>query len=188
MLEGLAPPDALVEKRYERTHDGVVISGGVDSLRVVRQGKVQLLRDWKSTKDLPKYSSPYSNHLKQVNVYRWLLDLDPKTVEIEVVYVSMEGVKILRLKKGGETRTGRKIPEQVWPDEKVEEFLSERLALLAREDLLPYSDVPAADLWNCDYCPIRDLCHRKGYQENLARMRAGVEEGRVPPRQKEVKR
>lgn len=186
VMEQAAAPGAITEERYARDFEGVRISGGVDWYRLMKakNGRV-LLRDFKSTNELPKYNSPYSSHRQQINLYRWLLDLDPAETDMEIVYISMEGVKIIPLSAGGETRTGRKKANHVWEDDECENFIRERLALLNREQLLPYRLVPEEDLWLCEsYCEVKTICYRKAYQEQA---RATDTEGRVPPRQRAKK-
>jgi len=191
VVQGDATPDAVVEERYARDFEGTRISGGIDWHRLMKakNGKT-LLRDYKSTNELPKYFSAYTSHRQQLNLYRWLLDLDPEETEMEVVYISMDGVKIIPLSAGGETRTGRKKANQVWDDDQVEEFLRERIALLKHEPILPYRLVPEEDLWMCaEYCEVRELCYRKAYQEQAKRLgRSDEPEGRVPPRERTKKK
>lgn len=190
IVQNDAAPEAVVEERYARDFEGTRISGGIDWHRLmkVKNGKT-LLRDFKSVNELPKYNSAYTSHRQQLNLYRWLLDLDPAETELEVVYISMDGVKIIPLSAGGETRTGRKKPNQVWTDDEVEDFIRERLRLLQfpifNDDPLPYRLVPEEDLWMCaEYCEVRELCYRKAWQEKA---RSGSPEGRVPPRERSKK-
>lgn len=183
MMENAKTPGATVEQRIERVFEGTTISGQIDWFKVMKakNGKT-LLRDYKSTDDLPRFNTAYSSHRQQVNLYRWLLDLDPEETELEIVYISMNGVKIIPLSAGGETRTGRKKPVHVWTDDQVEDFIRERLRLLDRPEPLPYKQVPDEDLWLCEsYCEVKDLCYRRAYQE-IARSKDA--EGRVPPRQR----
>jgi len=153
--------DAITEERVQRDHRGIIITGAPDSLRLRfrgRTGERHLLRDWKSAKSLPKWDNPYTNHQQQVNLYRWLLKLEPEETDMEVVYVSMEGVKILKVK-----------PSQVWTDADVEAFLDRRLLVLnsQRESGRPvaYYSVDEDDLWQCEYCPVRQVCYRKAAGE-----------------------
>lgn len=185
LMQDSATPGAIVEERYTREFEGVVISGGVDWYRVMKakNGRT-LLRDYKSTNELPYYNTAYTDHRRQLNIYRWLLYLDPAETDLEIVYISMAGVKIIPLSAGGETRTGRKKANHVWDDDQVEEFLRERIALLNRDELLPYRLVPEEDLWQCEkYCELKSLCYRKAYQE----IGRGGEDGRVPPRERSKK-
>lgn len=177
LMEGFKDPEAITEQRYSREFDGTLISGGIDWWRWF--GDRALIRDFKSVNELPKYNSAYTSHIQQVNLYRWLLDLDPGMTDIEIVYISMDGVKIIPLKAGGTTKTGRKVAQQMWDDAKVEEFIRSRLALY-RSAPLPYRLVPDEDLWMCaEYCEVKNLCYRKAYQEQA---RSTAPEGRVPPR------
>jgi len=163
MLEENRTDDGMTEERVQRDHRGIIISGAPDSVRSIdrgRRGDRFLVRDWKSTKSLPKWDNAYTNHQQQANLYRWLLRLDPRQTDLEIVYVSMEGVRIIRLK-----------PSQVWSDDEVEAFLDRRLLPLQaqREQGRPvaYYSVDEDDLWQCGYCPVRALCYRKAALEVL---------------------
>lgn len=188
ILAPTAADDERSETRIEREWRGVTLSGAPDSLRVIRIGEANrtLLRDWKSTKKLPMYDSAYTNHQQQINLYRWMLDLDPHTTDLEIVYVSMEGIKVIALKRGGTNRYGRKMPDQVWSNQQVEDFLDEKLLVLNAQKKygtpVAYDKVPIEDLWQCPYCPVRDICYAKAAVEARAAWAAGENVERVPPR------
>lgn len=181
MLEDNKTDDGMTEERFERDHRGIIISGSPDSVRVIsrgRRGERFLIRDWKSAKSLPKWDNAYTNHQQQANLYRWLLYLDPQQTDLEIVYVSMEGVRIIRLK-----------PSQVWSDDEVEAFLDRRLMPLQaqREQGRPvaYYSVEEDDLWQCDYCPVRQMCYRKAALEVLDGLQTEPDAvQRVVPRRK----
>lgn len=183
---------ASVEVRYEKVHRGVTISGQPDNVRVIGTGKKRLLRDWKSTNNLPKYDSVYSSHRLQVNIYRWLMDLDPRFTEIEVVYISMDGVKAIPLKRGGTSKYGRTIADEIMTDEQVEAYLDKRLfTLYAQEEAgkpIAYHNVDEDDLWNCNYCPVKDVCYNLAAQEAKAAFIADEPVVRVPPRKRKEKK
>jgi len=172
LLEDKGGDNVTVEERVERTFEGVTISGQPDSVRVIGTGKRRLLRDWKSTAKLPIYDNAYSSHRIQTNIYRWLMKLATRFTEIEIVYVSMEGIKVIPLKKGGVTRYGRQIENQVWSDEQVEDYLRSRLLPLQAQFTegrpIPYAEVPS-----------EDLCYRLAADEQHE-----PGEGRVIPRSK----
>lgn len=192
LLEQTSGQGAEVEVRYEREHRGVTISGQPDSVRTLGTGKRRLLRDWKSTAKLPYYDNAYSSHKLQTNVYRWLLELDPRFTEIEIVYISMEGVKAIPLKKGGTTRYGRQIENQVMTDEEVEAFLDERLLVLDAQNKagrpVAYHNVDEEDLWNCAFCPVKPICYNLAADEARDAYIAGDEVIRVTPRERKVKK
>lgn len=184
------------ETRVEREYRGVIISGQPDNLRVVEVGngrsKRKLLRDWKSVNKLPMYDNAYSHHQEQVNLYRWLLGLDWRLTDLELVYLSMDGVKVIPLKRGGTNRFGRPIPMQVWTDEEVEAFLDRRLMVLAAqrkyESPVAYHNVDADDLWACDFCPVRERCYELAADEAKAAWAKGDEPvKRTPPRKRAKK-
>jgi hypothetical protein len=180
-----------VEVRYEREYKGVTLSGQPDSVRAIGTGKRRLLRDWKSTAKLPYYDSAYPSHRLQTNIYRWLLELDPRFTEIEIVYVSMEGVKPIPLKKGGTTKYGRTIENQVMTDEQVEEYLDARLLPLAEQlasgTPLPYDKVDEGDLWNCAFCPVKNRCYELAAVERREAWERGEDVARIPPRERKTK-
>lgn len=191
ILEEQGGDNASVEVRYEKQHRGVTISGQPDSIRAIGTGKKRLLRDWKSTNKLPQYDSAYSSHKLQVNLYRWLLDLDPRFTEIEVVYISMDGVKAIPLKRGGTTKYGRVIADEVMTDEQVEEYLDKRLFVLDAQNTagkpVAYHAVDEDDLWNCNFCPVKSLCYNLAADEARAAFTAGEPVKRVPPRKRKEK-
>lgn len=182
---------ATSEERVQREHRGVVISGQPDNLRVVKSSGRTILRDWKSKAEVPKFNYAYTHHQQQVNLYRWLLKLDWRTTDLEVVYVSMSEVKIIPLSRGGTNRYGRANPMQVWTDEEVEAFLDKRLIPLAMQRKydapVRYDMVDVEDLWNCNFCPVKQECYKRAAVEAKDQWAAGVDVIRVPPREKPKK-
>lgn len=179
ILERYGDEGSVIEERVERDLDGVSISGQPDTIRIRTTNGRTLLRDWKSTKEVPRYDNAYTNHQQQVNLYRWLLNLDPETTDLEVVYVSMESLRIVPLKHGGKSRNGRAIAQQHWSDEKVEAFIKERLALHEVSPILRYEDIPEDDLWECNYSPVENLCRRLAAREAREAWAAGREVERI---------
>src|SRR3546814_11517118 len=47
---------------------------------------------------------------------------------------------------------------------------------------LPYAKVPADDLWECNYCPIRALCYKRAAEEARVAWEKGQDVDRLPPR------
>lgn len=190
LLEQTGGENAEIEVRHERVYKGVTISGQPDSVRVLGNGKRRLIRDWKSTNKLPYYDNAYSSHKLQTNIYRWLLELDPRFTEIEIVYISMDGVKAIPLKKGGTTRYGRQIENQVMTDEEVEKYLDDRLMTLDAQNKaqrpVAYHNVDEDDLWNCAFCPVKSVCYNQAAQESKAAFLLGEPVQRIPPRERKA--
>jgi CRISPR/Cas system-associated exonuclease Cas4 (RecB family) len=187
-----ASEGAVVEERIERVYRGVTISGALDNVRIINEESGHtLVRDWKSVKSLPYFDNPYTHHMQQINIYRWLKGLDWRRTYLEIVYLSMEGVKISPLKRGGTSRTGRAIPNQIWTDEMVEAFLDQKLMILdaQREHGAPvaYMNVDEDDLWQCDYCPVKAICYGMAADEAKAAWARGETVTRVPPRKRKAK-
>lgn len=145
-----------------------------------------LIEDWKTKHDVPFGIYVYDHHKKQGNLYRWLLRIPKENVRIKFVYVSMRDVKGLHVYNGGKFANGRERPMQVMTDAEVEEFLDDRLRVLVLQRKkgkpLPYAKVPTEDLWQCEYCPVRDLCLKLAADEALEAFQKGESPGRVPPR------
>lgn len=192
ILEDKGGENAEVEVRYSREHRGITISGQPDSVRVIGSGKKRLLRDWKSTDTLPFYDTAYPSHRQQVSIYRWLLNMDVRFTDCEIVYISMKGVKAIALKKGGVTRYGRTIQNEVLSDEEVETFLDDKLLVLDAQRKagkpVSYSNVPEEDLWQCNFCPVRPQCYELAAEEQRAAFISGEKVNRVPPRERKGKK
>ena len=159
----------------------------------IPKGAKFLVRDWKSKDELPTYTYVSQSHQKQGNLYRWLLRIPSRKADIEFVYVSMKGIRIMKLYNGGLFSNGRKKPEQVWSDMQAEEFLEDRLITLAvsqkLDKPLPYDKVPEDDLWLCaNYCPAKELCYKLAAKEQLAMFNKGESPERVVPRERKKKK
>lgn len=145
-----------------------------------------LVEDWKTKDKVPFGIYVYDHHKQQGNLYRWLLRIPGDRVRIRFIYVSMTEVKGLHVYNGGKFANGRERPMQVWSDEETEEFLDNRMRILALQRKkgrpLPYAKVPVDDLWQCAYCPVRDLCYTRAGDEALAAFQKGEAPGRITPR------
>jgi len=183
LMEANPHPDGLVEIKTIRKYKGIEIGGTYDSL-IVRKDPVTkkfVLQDWKTTDNLPRYDTPYSSHIIQVNLYRWLLDLPVDETILEVHYFSMKAHKRTRLKDGtGPSRGGRAPSNQMWTDAQVESYLDDRLLKLKASYVtrlpMPYALVTEDEKWECVYCPVRQLCADTARLEAEAtwRRRAGL--------------
>lgn len=159
----------------------------------IPRGAKFLIRDWKSKDELPTYTYVAQQYQKQGNLYRWLLRIPAKKADIEFVFVSMKGVKIMKVLDGGVYSNGRAKPRQVWTDAEVEQFLDERLVILSLQERLdkplPYAKVPEDDLWACaKYCPAKELCYKLAAKEQLAEFKKGEAPERIVPREPEKKK
>ena len=157
-------PDAIKEKRFFKTWEGIEISGQPDL--IIPSQKV--LKDYKTTKAVPTYVNKdgvilaYENHRVQLNLYRWLIPHEIE--EMEVVYYSMEETLIC--------------PVEIWPEQStkktemtVDRYLEENLVplkmALDSETMPPYKRN-----WACDeYCGVADICYRELKKEILASRR-----------------
>lgn len=159
VLAKYASENATVEKRTSRSYKGYTLYGTPDSVVLRRSGRYHLV-DFKTTRRVPAYG-PYSNHVVQVNVYRWLLGLPTSETDMEIVYISMDDAKI--------------VPKQlrnhhVWEDRDVEEYLDKKFVPLAQlvetDTVIPVSSVPDDVLsWACSYCPVKKQCITRAKRE-----------------------
>lgn len=138
---------AVCEQRFERIVAGISLSGHPD----VIYPEQRKLVDYKSTKRIPKDSTPYANHGMQVNLYRYLVAPLYEVDDLEIVYFDMSNVKRLkvevmdisslmgwlvpRLKKLRDARNGGKLPDRA----------------------------NSSGVWQCDgYCPFTGYCWPHG--------------------------
>jgi len=163
-------PDAITEKRFKRKIKGLTITGKPDII----VPKAGLIRDWKTTKEVPYYSRAYPNHEQQLNLYRWLINKKYKIDKLEVVYMDMSRVKICSVKK-------------VWKLSDCEDFITKRASVLAealKSNIPPPVPGEFPLYWQCrDYCACRDICAklwqeetRQGFEDWSQKEWAGVNE------------
>jgi len=179
LLEENPHPQGQVEGKRLRKFRGIEVGGTFDSLITYHNPKDKkrpyTLQDWKTTKALPKYGA-YKSHMQQLNLYRWLLGLSPDEVRMEVVYFTMEGVKVCPLRDGTQKgRGGKAAVNQHQTDEQMHAFLDDKLiklkASLMSNIPLPYDMVPEDDKWECAYCPVVQKCHDLMVTEREAQWR-----------------
>ena len=155
---------------------------------VIPEGATFLIEDWKTKDKVPFGIYVYDHHKTQGNIYRWLLRAPVERVVINFVYVSMTEVKTLQVYNGGKFANGRERPKQVWSDEDVEAYLDDRLKVLVKQRRLgkplPYAKVPTGDLWECNYCPVREACFERAAIEARQAWEKGEDVSRIPPRDK----
>lgn len=180
LLEKNPAPDGRIEEKTIRKYRGIEIGGTFDSLLTFQDADLTVLQDWKTTDTLPKFGA-YTSHIAQVNLYRWLLGLDPDKCVLEVHYFSMKGHKACVLKDGKQaTRGGRAAVNQHWTDAQVEAYLDDRLVKLRASFVsriaMPYAMVPEDDKWECAYCPVKATCDERAADEaeSLWRQKAGL--------------
>lgn len=150
------------------------------------EGAVLTIDDWKTKDKVPFGIYVYDHHKKQGNTYRWLARVPRDKVRIRFIYVSMTEVKTLHVYNGGKFANGRERPMQVMTDDEFEAYLDDRLRVLALQRKLgrplPYAKVPAEDLWECNYCPIKSLCYKRAAEEARAEWEKGNDVDRITPR------
>ena len=71
---------------------------------------------------------------------------DARVVSAELHYMSMEKPK--------------RVPVEIWPAKGRRNFISDRLKVMLRDDLPPILEDPG-EVWQCNYCPLRDVCEEE---------------------------
>lgn len=190
MVEGAPPPEGqevIREKRFAkriRLPDGVdfFLPGRMDEIVLNYRDGRALVRDYKRTKSVPKYGRPWSNHIRQLNLYRMILSDYPEppvclpdgvefweagaewqpaeSIDVgwgEVVYRDMDQSK--RIGVGPGSRANFEPVEQVY------EWAADRLALYLGERITDYVSAVTEEAkggygfkWKCPYCPVVDAC------------------------------
>ena len=165
-----------------------MVGGEPSEAPVIPDGARFLIEDWKTKDKVPFGIYVFDHHKKQGNIYRWLLRIPTDIADIKFVYVSMTEVKPLMVYNGGKFANGRARPVQVMTDDEVEALLDDRLRNLTLQRKLgrplPYAKVPTDDLWECNWCPVKDLCYSEAAKEARAEWEKGKDVDRVPPRSK----
>lgn len=155
MLEGHAPEGSIVETRFSAPVPGLPgskLSGKPDTIVKLKDG-TWAITDLKTVRQIPKYDRPYSHHVEQLQMYRWLvnhatefdtpmpdgvLPQDINITRMGLIYMDNEGVKPLEVRTtsfvatqpGAKNATRTvKVPD-VWKDEEVEALLVDRYATL----------------------------------------------------------
>lgn len=192
LLEKNGSDSSFVEqKRIRKWRDKIEIGGTADSLEIFEfddlpNGKTHIIRDWKTTNELPKWG-PWLDHIAQVNIYRWLFDLDPTEVIMEISYFTMAGFRTFRLKDGTQKGRGSAKPvNQHWTDDDIDRFFEDRLVKLKAAFLIgmptPYALTTEEDRKLCNWCEVKSICDRLAVEEQEAQWRreAGLSPAGTP--------
>lgn len=154
------------------------------------------LYDYKRTKEVPRYSYVYDNHIQQLNVNRWLVDhadtvehlgvtydlLDPEVrarfvpvewQELVIVYVDDRGPKPIAVTKsidvpkvGGQGTKKARVAD-VWSDETAETFIAERY--IAARAALTTGSAPIPAGWEGQSKPLCNYCPSRTLCADLER-------------------
>lgn len=176
ILERADKTESIKEQRIEVELDGITISGQMD----VRNDSE--IMDWKSTSAWTIIYNPKGKDewIKQLNIYAWLvwkkLGKAIKRLAVNAILRDHMGAKVV------EGSNYPKVPFAtieipVWPIDKTEAYLKERVALFKscvglKDDELP--PCSAEDMWEkkgkrtrCEgYCPVNKFCNiYKAYME-----------------------
>lgn len=178
-LELLAGEDGgLTEVELERDFHGTTIQGRLDLV----YPDLGLLVDYKTVpyiaaggrtkKDgtLSQATTPSPDHIAQLSVYAWLCRdglwvnrPDPLRVQWPIA-----AAEVVFLDMGKSRRVG----VQLWDQAQVERYLAQRVPLLQqaylRDSLLPpVLDPEDPDFYQCERCPVQDICHQLEEEEHV---------------------
>ena len=147
IIERYQEEDSIAEQRFYREYNGIRISGKPDIILPAKK----LIRDYKTAKEVPRFSYPFRNHTQQVNLYAWLV---PYEIDrLQVIYLDMKGVKIC--------------DAPIWSKREIEEVLEKKLPVL--DKAFKDNIVPPADFenWQCNgWCNVKSIC-REFYEKEL---------------------
>ena len=149
-----AREDSIVEHRFYKDVGGITVSGKPDLIIP----NLNLIRDYKTCKAVPRYNNPYSGHKEQLECYKWLIEgqvvnnCNPIVIKkLEIVYIDMEQVKICRAKKL------RKVEE-------VESAIKEKVSIINNaltKGICPPVPNEFPNYWQCrGYCGVVAECSK----------------------------
>lgn len=166
--DGLDPK--VAEVRFKRTividDEEFEITGKPDLILPDRK----LIIDFKSNKDVEDSYQPMKNgkakteHVEQINIYRWLVSGGVNTETGEITHIDIDYGQILYFDL---MRWKTPISVPIWPLETTEEFIRSKVRPLHKyktEGILPekikdfFGD---RHIW-CQFCPLRDQCDARG--------------------------
>lgn len=176
ILERADKSDSVKEQRLEVELDGIVISGQMD----VRNDEE--ITDYKSTSVWTIVYNPKGKMewIQQLNIYAWLV-----WKKLGKLIKRLAVNAILRDHRGSKVEEGSNYPKvpfvtielPVWPIEKTEAYLKERVALFKSCVGLEDDELPPCtteEMWEkkgkrgrCEnYCPVKNFCNiYKAYME-----------------------
>jgi len=193
MVEMTPEPEGFKGFREKRFAKRVVLGRGSNRKEFILPGRMDevvldykngqaLIRDYKRTKSVPKYGSPWPTHKKQLNIYRWMLsDIDGKPIQLrdgiefwqatpddwievdpidvgygEVVYRSMEAVK--RVQIGADQRVNFDDIEDVsaWIKKTMPHYVDMDRPMVTMSNAR--SEDGFGFGWKCNYCPVKTQC------------------------------
>jgi hypothetical protein len=198
VLEKHSRPGAIVEVRFwSRLPGGGEVHGQPDTLHMLnKQGTEWVLKDWKTTREVPRWDKPWGHHVEQVQTYRWLVNhadrwdqelaVDPRQLNITrlgIVYLDDKTSKPLEVRKSLQVATTTagarptktiKVPH-IWTDEEVEAVLVPRYWQVVEatehyekdRTLPPYP--PGFDYlrtWIHRYSPVAEMCVDRYVNDN----------------------
>ena len=137
----------ITEKRFHGNIGGIEFSGQPDEYVIEKK----FLRDYKTCERVPTYNSPFTNHITQLNLYKYLLSFNGYEVEkVEVVYISMKEVKRLACSVKGD----KWLNDYILPKLKVMKLVVDDPTFLP-----PKAEPRDENYWQCNgYCDTPQLC------------------------------
>jgi hypothetical protein len=180
------------EKRFaKRIHVGkgknaktYLLPGKMDEVILDFKDGLALVRDYKTTKSIPKYGKPWEKHLEQLNIYRMILsdypeppivlpdgvefwhegseaqwiEADPVNVGYgEIAYRSMDSVARVMIGSGYKAQFEPVEDVYRWVQKTIPHYMDDTLPIVT------YSKAIAPDgfnmAWRCvSYCPVAAEC------------------------------
>lgn len=152
--------NAIVEEEFGVEMAGLWVIGHPDVV-YPDQG---LIVDYKSTTFVPKDGKHYGSHEAQLNCYRYLVEAGyfcPKGKPRSEAY--QRHIEIGRLVLAYfDMKRPKRVEVEVWPLEKTENYIKERVAAIAEAYQYDELPEPACEKWECDFCSVEEACKGQG--------------------------
>lgn len=149
-----AETQAITEDRLYMRRHGWIVSGQFDRLLLTKDGSGSVLQDYKLTSLYAVKGDAKSEWVAQLNIYRLLLKENgyPVPDRLEIVAVLRDWSKIKSLREEGyPIHQVTKVDVEVWPIERTEKLIRERIATLMLAHFVDDSELPECsdeDRWD----------------------------------------
>uniref|UniRef100_A0A6H2A2Y9 Putative PD-(D/E)XK nuclease superfamily protein n=1 Tax=viral metagenome TaxID=1070528 RepID=A0A6H2A2Y9_9ZZZZ len=164
------------ELRLGITHDGVLITGGVDAILWGDVKRGACISDFKIVRAFSVvYKSSYDNWAAQLNIYRKMVEHNYPNTKVTTLTNELV-LKDWAAKEAGSTKGTYKgnstypksplvtVAQPLWRAQKTDDYMSRAIAALKEADARPDDALPQCspdDNWQgrrCTRCPVKNWC------------------------------
>lgn len=133
ILQRAASGRYIIETRYSVEHDGAKVSGQIDLF----DRETSTLQDWKITSRYATQDGPKPEWIAQGNLNRYLLwknGIQAEAIQYIALFRDWSKMAVARGTRGYPQRQVQVLNLPIWPIEKVQGYLSERISLHREAD------------------------------------------------------